>query len=120
MNTSILKTIFLLSTLALIVGCSPHPGSGIWTATSENEPWFTKIDVQYEGRADIYSATEEAAVRHCFWGGMSPKQLALDCTRASDTDNPEHYRLTVTADDTAELTQKQQLVGTFKKQPRTE
>ncbi len=120
MNNSILKTLSLLGVLALLAGCSPHPGSGVWTANSENEPGFVKIDVQYEGRADIYNATDEAAVRHCFWGGMSPKQLALDCTRASDTDNPEHYRLTVTADDTAELTRKQQLIGIFSKQPRSE
>ena len=120
MNYSILKTLSLFCALALLAGCSPHPGSGVWIATSENEPGFVKIDVQYEGRADIYNATEEKAVRHCFWGGMSPKQLALDCTKASDTDNPEHYRLTVTADDTAELTHKQQLIGTFNKQPRSE
>ncbi len=114
-----LKALLLCTSLALLAGCSPHPGSGIWTATSENEPGFTKIDVQYEGRADIYNATDEAAVRHCFWGGMSPKQLALDCTRASDTDNPEHYRLTVTQDDSAELTRKQQLIGTFSRQQRS-
>ena len=115
-----LKNLSLLSALVFITGCSPHPGSGIWIATSENESGFTKIDVQYEGRADIYNATDEAAVRRCFWGGMSPKQLALDCTQASDTDNPEHYRLTVTADDTAELTRKQQLIGAFNRQKRSE
>lgn len=113
-----LKTIFLCTSL-LLAGCSPHPGSGVWTAASENKPGFTKIDVQFEGRADIYNATDEAAVRRCFWGGMSPRQLALDCTQASDTDNQEHYRLTVVADDTAELTRDQQLIGTFDRQQRS-
>jgi len=120
MHNSILKTLSLLGALALLAGCSPHPGSGVWTATSENEPGFVKIDVQYEGRADIYNATEEAAVRRCFWGGMSPKQLALDCVQAADTDIKEHYRLSVTPDGAAELTRKQQLIGIFKKQPRSE
>lgn len=114
-----LKTIFLCTSLLLLAGCSPHPGSGVWTAASENKPGFTKIDVQFEGRADIYNATDEAAVRRCFWGGMSPRQLALDCTQASDTDNQEHYRLTVVADDTAELTRDQQLIGTFDRQQRS-
>jgi hypothetical protein len=111
-----LKSIFLCTSLLLLAGCSPHPGNGVWRATSENKPGFTKIDVQSEGRADIYNATDEAAVRRCFWGGMSPRQLALDCTQAPDTDNQEHYRLTVVADDTAELTRDQQLIGTFDRQ----
>ena len=115
-----LKALLLCTSLTLLAGCSPHPGSGVWTATSENEPGFVKIDVQYEGRADIYNATDEAAVRRCFWGGMSPKQLALDCVQAADTDIKENYRLTVTEDGTAELTRKQQLIGIFNKQPRTE
>lgn len=120
MNYSILKTLSLLSAFLLITGCSPHPGSGIWIAEAENEPGFTKIDVQYEGRADIYNATDEAAVRRCFWGGMSPRQLALDCVQAADTEIKENYRLTVAEDGTAELTRKQQLIGVFNKQPRTE
>jgi hypothetical protein len=120
MNDSILKTLSLLGVLALLAGCSPHPGSGIWIAASENELGFTKIDVQYEGRAEIYNATDETAVRRCFWGGMSPKQLALDCVQAADTDIKENYRLTVKADGAAELTHKQQLIGIFRKQPRTE
>lgn len=114
------NTLAFCTSLLLLAGCSPHPGSGTWIASPENESGFTKIDVQYEGRADIYNATDEESVRHCFWGGMSPKQLALDCTQASDTDNPEHYRLTVTADDTAELTRKQQLIGAFNRQKRSE
>ena len=120
MNSSILKIISLLSVLLLITGCSPHPGSGVWVATSENEPGFTKIDVQYEGRADIYNASDEAAVRRCFWGGMSPKQLALDCVQAADSEIKENYRLSVAEDGSAELTRKQQLIGVFNKQPRTE
>jgi len=92
----------------LLAGCSPHPGSGIWIATSENEPGFKKIDVQFEGRADIYTATDEVAVRRCFWGSMSPTQLALDCVQAADTEIKENYRLNVSEDGTAELTRKQQ------------
>lgn len=119
MNNSIVKSFFLFIAL-LLAGCSPHPGSGIWIATSENEPGFKKIDVQFEGRADIYTATDETAVRRCFWGSMSPTQLALDCVQAADTEIKENYRLIVSEDGTAELTLKQQLVGTFSKQPRTE
>ena len=119
MNNSIVTSFFLFIAL-LLAGCSPHPGSGIWIATSENEPGFKKINVQFEGRADIYNATDETAVRRCFWGSMSPKQLALDCVQAADTEIKENYRLIVTADDAAELTRKQQVVGTFSKQPRTE
>jgi hypothetical protein len=115
-----LKALLLCTSLALLAGCSPHPGSGIWIATSENEPGFKKIDVQFEGRADIYTATDEVAVRRCFWGSMSPKQLALDCVQAANTEIKENYRLIVSEDDTAELTLKQQLIGTFSKQPRTE
>ncbi|MEN8213932.1 MAG: hypothetical protein ABFR19_06180 [Pseudomonadota bacterium] len=115
-----LKLLTLCASLLLLAGCSPHPGSGIWAADSDNAPGFTKIDVQFNGRADIYNASEEKAVRRCFWGGMSSRQITLDCVQAANTDIKEQYRLTVTQDDSAELSSDQQLLGTFAKQPRSE
>jgi hypothetical protein len=89
--------------LLALAGCSPHPAAGIWTAEPGSGAGFQRLEVTYEGRADLYAPGEPEAGRHCFWSGESARAIALACKPASDPDAEEHYRLVVQEDGTATL-----------------
>ena len=99
-------TITLIPALLLLTACSPHPGTGAWGAAesnqSKNGSEFARIDVTYEGRANIYgwlgspaSDSDATAIRRCFWNGVDENTIALKCTQALDTETEEAYMLRV-------------------------
>lgn len=100
----------LLPALLLLAACSPHPGTGAWGAAKGNQversSEFARIDVTYEGRANIYgwladpaSDSDATAIRRCFWSGVDKKTIALNCVQAVNTEIEETYMLRVDADD---------------------
>lgn len=97
----------------LLAGCSPHPGTGTWLPVSETDATFTKLMVQYDGKADFYAEDQDNAVRRCFWVGVSEQSITLNCVQSADTDIKESYQLNVTANRQAELTQGDSVVGRY-------
>lgn len=95
--------------LLVLAGCSPHPAAGVWAAAADNG--FNRLEVTYEGRALLYTAGEDKAGRHCFWGGESAQAIALTCKPAFNTELEERYRLTLDADGTARLMQDDQVMA---------
>ncbi|SCZ64088.1 hypothetical protein [Thiohalomonas denitrificans] len=112
-------TLSLLGALTLLLaltGCSPHPAAGNWTATAEDSQ-FSRLEVTYEGRANLFEFGEEKAGRHCFWSGESKQVISMSCKPAFDTDIEEHYRLNLEGDGTAILMRDDQAVAYFSPEP---
>jgi hypothetical protein len=92
--------------LLLLAGCSPHPGTGMWVAAestgAEHSSAFARINVTYEGRANIYDwksdpagDSDATAIRRCFWSGVDEMTITLNCVQAINTEREETYLLRV-------------------------
>jgi len=125
-----IQRLLTLSTLTLLLtACSPHPGSGNWQTTGEDNPdvikAFVRLEVSYEGRTNIYAEREgdrtglNQAIRRCFWRGKDAKTIVMTCVQANNTDIEESYQLRVGPDNKlAELIKDEQIVGRFVREER--
>lgn len=96
-----------------MIGCAPHPGSGTWITAGESEGGFSRLIVQFDGRAEFFAPGKEEEVLRCFWAGESEKSIRLDCSSAEDADAGMRYSLVVTGADQAELLQSGKIVARF-------
>ena len=108
-------TAIILGLLALLVGCSPHPGSGTWVATGENEMGFSRLVVQFEGRAEVFASGQEKEMLRCFWAGESAQSIRLGCASVQDADTKLSYSLALTGTDRAQLLQSGNGVAEFRR-----
>ena len=97
------RIVFVTLASFLLVACSPHPGTGVWKATGENEMGIDRLVAGFEGRAEFVSTKPEVATWHCFWGKIDENTLSLDCTPSTNTDNKKTFTLTAIDLGTAEL-----------------
>ena len=125
MNILRLLTITALS--YLLIACTPHPGTGNWLTTGEENANFIKefarLDVDYEGRTDIFNTTAgqqsdakdpSSASRRCFWRGQDAQTILMTCIVASNTDVEENFLLRVNPDNgIADLIKDQVVIGRF-------
>ncbi len=91
------------ATTLLLAGCSPHPATGTWVAGAESDAEFNRLEVTFEGRANLFKPDEKQAGRHCFWSGETRQVISMSCKPASNPDIEEHYRLEVGEDGIAVL-----------------
>jgi len=78
----------------LLSGCAPHPAAGVWEPEETDAP-FTRIDVQFNGRADLFEPGKEKETLHCFWAAHSEDSVKMNCVPAENTDLKIPYRLVV-------------------------
>lgn len=109
---SLLPATALLMTLA---GCSPHPATGTWTTAEKQESGFNRLEVTYEGRANLFATGESEAGRHCFWGGESAQVISMVCKPAFNKEIEERYRLVI-KDGSATLMLDDKALASFIKQ----
>jgi hypothetical protein len=103
--------------LLSLSGCTPHPGSGGWLPLQPNEGNFSRLLVQFDGRAELYRENVEGAVYRCFWAGDSKHALGMRCADAANADIEVRYRLEIAGDGTAGLYQSSRLISRFRKDP---
>lgn len=129
---NLLRLLALPTLSCLLAACSPHPGSGKWQATGETNPHFntgfTRIEVGYEGRTDIFgvpaaiaanSDDGNGAIRRCFWRGVDAQTIAMNCVQAANTDIEESFQLRVEPQTgVAELLRDDVVIGRFERQVR--
>lgn len=106
--------LLLIITSLLIAGCSGHPASGSW-ASDNPEDEFTRIDVTFDGRAQLYAKGSDEVARRCFWSGAAGNEIQLKCTVPENTDIEYSYRLLVTANDAGELMLANHLIGHYQR-----
>ncbi len=78
--------------LLLLSGCAPHPAAGVWEPVEAAAP-FTRIDVQFNGRADFFEPGNEKETLHCFWAAHSKDEAWMNCVPAEHTEHKIPYRL---------------------------
>ncbi len=86
-----MNSCFKLAILALalvLAGCSGHPGADTWNVDTDAELNLAKVDVHFEGRAELIGK-DGSEVYRCFWAASDRVTLELQCTQASDPDT-EH------------------------------
>ncbi|MCK4707733.1 MAG: hypothetical protein KAU21_03875, partial [Gammaproteobacteria bacterium] len=90
-------------TLFLIAGCSPHPGTGEWLSTTENNLNITKISVFFTPKVLFYAEGIKEPVMQCGWWALDKKVIEMECVHLSDTEIKEKYQIKSVADGRAEL-----------------
>ncbi len=125
--TNIVRLLTLSILGYLLMACTPHPGSGNWLSTGEENASFIKdfarVDVHREGHTDIFDtiagqqndvADPSSALRRCFWRGEDAQTILMTCVVASNADIEESYLLRVSTDSkSAELLKDGVVVGRF-------
>lgn len=114
-----LNTLFSLGAAALLfalTGCSPHPATGNWIASTGSNSEFSRLEVTYEGRANLFEPGEEKAGRHCFWSGENKQAISMSCKPAFNTDIEEFYRLELGEDGIASLMREGEVKARFSRQ----
>ena len=114
----IIKTRRLFLTLfymLLLAACSPHPGSGIWLPLDDRDNPYTRLEVLFEGRAELFVSGREAHLYRCFWGGINSDSLRMDCVSADDEAVKPAFTFRVAADGTGELIEAGESRGFFRR-----
>ena len=109
-----MRNSLLLVCAALLAGCSPHPGSGTWLA-EEGARDFTRLSIQFDGRAEFFGEGVETAVERCFWSGDSAEVIQLECVVAANIELKRSYLLQVTGERQALLLRDGDPVGGFRR-----
>jgi hypothetical protein len=103
--------IFLFS--LLILACTPHPGTGVWKAISDNEMGISRLIVGFDGRAEFVSKKQDNATWHCFWGKVTDKKLDFECTPSTNPEQKKSFVLSIDDQGLASLYHKANLLATF-------
>lgn len=56
----IIKSLLMLATLVLIIGCSPHPGAGKWKADNSNSLGIKNLSILFEGKSEFTSIEDKS------------------------------------------------------------
>lgn len=108
--------ISLLLSLFLLFGCSPHTASGYWIAAADSTSKYSRIDVHFEARLEIYGSNQKKAALYCGWSASSKQSLELECMASKDINDKEIYQFKINGN-TAELIYKNEVIGRFTRKP---
>jgi len=111
--------LFLLTFSFLLSACNPHPGTGVWSSTEDNEYGISKLVVGYDGRVDFSTKKPDNTSWRCFWGAKGKQEIDMNCKSSKNPDQEENYILTVNDQGLAELRHNSRLVALFTRQAET-
>ena len=104
----------LFSLLAL-TACSPHPGTGVWQASGDNELGFSTLIVAFESKAEFTSMKPVEAKWHCFWSKKTDQSLSLDCTPSTNIDQARKFSIIAKDKMNAEFREGDKLIANLKR-----
>lgn len=105
--------LLLLSIIFLLSACNPHPTSGVWKATTDNDFGINRLVVSFDGRATFTASKQDNAIWHCFWSATSKQQSELKCTPSTDTEKEETFILSINEMGLAELRYQDIVITSF-------
>ncbi len=112
------KNKFLLLFIPLLLaGCGAHSGSGNWLSTGTDSE-FVRLEVGFDGRAQLYVKGREDSVRRCFWGGIGSDEIQMKCTVADNTDIELSYSFRVIDGEQGELMLSNHAIGRFSRETK--
>ncbi len=115
------NTLYICLTILFALGlqgCSPHPSAGHWQAVENSDSKFSKISVEFEGRAELLPIDTAAETQRCFWAGKTAEAIRLQCTQGDDTGVEFLYLLSVDSsgdEPVASLTQGDKQLGVYRR-----
>lgn len=106
-------SLVLLAIVYMLSACTPHPASGVWKTTEDNDYGLSKLVVGFEGRANFATPNLDNATWHCFWSATDKQEILLNCTPSTNPEQEERFILTINNQGMAELRHHAQLVATL-------
>ena len=106
--------LLLVTFTVFISACSPHPASGVWEATQDNDYGISRLTMSFDGKAEFVTTKLNDTNWHCFWSATGKKQANLDCNPSTELEQKKNFVLNVNDQGVAELTHDSRLMGTFK------
>ncbi len=103
----------LITTVVLLTACTPHPTSGVWKATLDNDYGIDELVIAFDGKAHFTSTKKEITDWHCFWTASSKFATELKCTPSTNPDQEEKYTLTIDNKKIALLQHNTRLIASF-------
>lgn len=110
-----LKTSAILVSF-FIAGCSPHPGTGEWKSTTENNLNIEKVSVFFTPKVLFYAEAIKDPVMQCGWWALDNKVIEMECVHLANTEIKEKYQIEVIADGKAELTKEGTAITSLSRQ----
>ncbi len=107
--------VILFSCLLILTACSPHPGTGVWSANAENKYGLSKIIIAFNGRAEFTTTRLMKTKWHCFWGKKTKTILSLDCSPASNPEQSRKFTIVSLDKMSAELREAGKPIATLKR-----
>lgn len=102
----------------ILSGCSAPPGTGHWQTTDGGAQNFTLLKVEFDGKAELFVPTQEAALLRCFWGASGHDRITLQCAYADENKDEVFFEFKETSKETGVLSAKNAIVAEFKRIPR--
>jgi len=99
-------SVLAISMALFLSACSPHPATGVWKATGDNDLGVDRLVAGFEGRAEFTTSKLDNAVWHCYWGVPDKSKLELTCTPSTNPDLKRVFILSVNDQGLAELRDK--------------
>lgn len=106
---------FLTLLFLFLTGCSPHPATGNWVSSADNDSNYTKAVVHFQARVEIYSNATDKAELYCGWSASSKQNLTLECMASEDLKDKEIYEFNIVNEKSAELKKQGKLLAQFKR-----
>lgn len=112
-----LTLFFLAIGVSLLTACSGHPSAGKWVAVDSNEVPYTRISVDFDGKAAIYPADQQSPTLNCYWQASSAETIDIQCGSSDQEEGTLLYTLEVSEQNLAILKYEDTVVGQFNRLP---
>ncbi|GAB4346947.1 MAG: hypothetical protein Kow006_06060 [Gammaproteobacteria bacterium] len=93
----------LVAAALLLSACSPHPGSGEWVADPQEPDNYSRLKVEFDGKAFLFVPGREEHLVRCFWAGADKQTINMDCMVNDPSERRIAYQLRVVSDTRSEL-----------------
>ena len=98
------KSLAIATALALALSaCSPHPSSGEWVAESREADNYSRLKVEFDGKAYLFVPSQEDHLVRCFWAGEDKETINMDCMVNDPSERRIAYKLRVAEHNKSEL-----------------
>ncbi|NRA85493.1 MAG: hypothetical protein HRU22_17475 [Gammaproteobacteria bacterium] len=97
-----LKYLAVLS-LPLMVACTGHPAAGKWQLNSASEYQYSRLVVNFDGKAELYKKDQAIAWLHCFWTASAADAIGLECASADADAANEKFFFKVSGENSGQL-----------------
>lgn len=108
-----LFALFLSLSLITLPACSPHPVTGTWVASGDNQANYSKITIHFDPTLEIYSNTPEQPVQYCGWSAVGKLNIDIECMSSEDQKELDIYQFNIISEMKAELVREGKVVASF-------